>query len=86
MVFELRPGGSNKGEALRRLMSEPPFEGTRPIFLGDDLTDEPGFEAARQLGGAGVLIGAARPTAAQYRLETVAEALAWLGDACEALE
>ena len=86
MVFELRPGGANKGAALRKLMSEPPFRGTSPVFLGDDLTDEPGFEAADELGGVGVLIGAARPTAARYRLETVGEALAWLSDARGALE
>ncbi len=86
MVFELKPAGGDKGSALRSLMARPPFLGSRPLFLGDDLTDEPGFIAARELGGAGVLIGEARPTAAAYRLDTVAEALDWLGHATATVE
>jgi trehalose 6-phosphate phosphatase len=83
MVFELRPGGANKGDALRRLLDAPLFAGSKPIFLGDDLTDEPAFTAAQELGGAGVLIGERKSTAAFYRLESVGEALAWLEDACK---
>ncbi|MBA3511333.1 trehalose-phosphatase [Sphingomonas sp.] len=81
MVFELKPRGADKGAAVRTLMSRPPFAGSRPVFLGDDLTDEPAFAAARELGGAGVLIGDPRPTAAAYRLPTVAAALEWLAEA-----
>ena len=55
LVFELKPAGADKGRALYRFMELPPFANTRPIFLGDDLTDEHGFKAARELGGAGVL-------------------------------
>jgi trehalose 6-phosphate phosphatase len=84
MVLELKPRGGNKGDALRRLMSEPPFAGTVPVFLGDDLTDEPAFDAAQQLGGAGILIGDRSETAANYRLESVADAVEWLERACEA--
>ena len=83
MVFELRPEGTDKGDALRKLAGEPPFHGSRPVFLGDDLTDEPAFLAARQLGGAGVLIGEARSTAANYRIGTVAETIDWLSSACD---
>lgn len=82
MVFELRPVGANKGKALRELMIDPPFAGTRPVFLGDDLTDEPAFAAAQALGGAGILIGDRRTTGARFRLGTVAEALDWLEQAC----
>jgi trehalose 6-phosphate phosphatase len=81
MVAELRPHGSDKGAALRRLMAEPPFAGARPVFVGDDLTDEDAFEAAGSFGGAGVLVGPARPTAARWRLEGVAEVTAWLEEA-----
>jgi trehalose 6-phosphate phosphatase len=84
MVFELKPRGGNKGAALRSLMSRPPFKDSRPVFVGDDLTDEPGFAAARKLGGSGVLIGDPRPTAAYYRLPSVADALDWLDRAGEA--
>jgi trehalose 6-phosphate phosphatase len=83
MVFELRPGGSDKGDALRKLAGDMPFRGCRPVFLGDDLTDEPAFIAARQLGGAGILIGEPRATEATYRLPTVGETIGWLSNASE---
>lgn len=78
MVAELRPDGIDKGAALRRLMGEPPFAGARPVFVGDDLTDEDAFRAAAALGGEGVLVGPARPSAARWRLEGVAEVTRWL--------
>jgi trehalose 6-phosphate phosphatase len=78
MVVELRPHGADKGAALRRLMAEPPFAGARPVFVGDDLTDEHAFEAAAALGGAGVLVGPPRATAARWRLDDVAGVTGWL--------
>ncbi|HYG47029.1 MAG TPA: trehalose-phosphatase [Allosphingosinicella sp.] len=78
MVAELRPVGTDKGAALRRLMGEPPFAGARPVFVGDDLTDEDAFRAAAALGGEGVLVGPLRPSAARWRLDGVAEVTAWL--------
>lgn len=78
MVVELRPEGATKGDALKAFMTEPPFKSARPVFVGDDLTDEHGFEAAAGLGGAGILVGALRDTAASYRLESVAAVAAWL--------
>ena len=59
MVAELRPA-ARQGRGAARLMAEPPFAGARPVFVGDDLTDEDAFEAAAALGGAGVLVGPAR--------------------------
>lgn len=78
MVAELRPAGTDKGAAVRRLMAEPPFAGARPVFVGDDLTDEHAFEAAAALGGEGVLVGPARSTAARWRLDGVADVTGWL--------
>jgi trehalose 6-phosphate phosphatase len=78
MVAELRPAGADKGDALRSLMREPAFAGARPLFMGDDLTDEHAFEAAAALGGAGVLVGPPRQTAAVYRLDGVSEVAEWL--------
>lgn len=78
MIIELRAGGGDKGAALRALMARPAFRGTRPVFLGDDDTDEPGFIAAAALGGAGVLVGAERESAARYRLGGVDAVLGWL--------
>lgn len=78
MVIELRPPGADKGDALRRIMREPPFAGARPLFVGDDLTDEHAFAAAAELGGAGILVGRERPTAARWLLPDVASVAAWL--------
>lgn len=77
MMVELRCGGGDKGSAIERLMEEPPMRGTRPVFIGDDDTDEPAFLAAQALGGAGILVGA-RTTAARYRLADPAAVLDWL--------
>lgn len=78
MVVELRPPGADKGDALRALMTEPEFAGARPVFVGDDQTDEDAFRAAAALGGGGVLVGPPRATAAKWRLNGVAEVSAWL--------
>jgi len=77
-VVELRPAGATKGDALRAFMTEPEFKAARPVFVGDDLTDEHAFEAARELGGAGILVGPPRRTAAMYRLESVSAVALWL--------
>lgn len=77
-VVELRVGGADKGGALQRMMERAPMRDARPVFIGDDLTDESAFAAARALGGCGVLIGAPRESAATYRLTSPAALRAWL--------
>ena len=81
MVFELRPRGADKGDAVRAFMAEPEFGGARPLFMGDDVTDEDAFEAVRDMGGAGILLGPGRESAAGYRLDSVAAAARWLEEA-----
>ena len=85
MVAELRLAGADKGSALQSLMMEPGRGATRPVFMGDDVTDEAAFAAACELNGAGILIGPARETRALYRLDDVSAALAWLRRGAEAL-
>jgi len=53
-AYELRPRQASKGLALERLMELAPFNGRVPVFIGDDVTDESGREAARRLGGIGL--------------------------------
>ena len=84
MVIELRAPGPDKGDALAAFMAEPPFAGFTPVFIGDDLTDEHGFEAAARLGGFGVVVGNRRPTGALYALADVAAALDWFSAASRA--
>lgn len=78
MVAELRPDGCDKGGAVRAFLREPVFAGARPIFIGDDLTDEAGFRTCADLGGYGVLVGEPRSSAARYALEDVAAVHRWL--------
>lgn len=79
MMIELHAPGHDKGRGVASLMLHPPFAGTSPIFLGDDLTDEPGFAAVDRLGGTPILVGPPRQTAARFRLDDVAAVRAWLG-------
>jgi len=78
MMVELRLPGADKGSAVHWLMARPPMAGTRPVFVGDDLTDEPGFVAAHALGGDGVLVGERQPTQAGFALSHPAAVRAWL--------
>jgi len=84
MVLELKTPGADKGTAVAAFMREAPFKGAVPVMLGDDLTDEYGFEAAAALGGYGVLVGPPRTTAARYRLADVDAVLDWLEVVAEA--
>lgn len=77
-VVELRTPGADKGDAVRAFMSEPPFAGSVPLFVGDDLTDEDAFAAVQSMGGAGLLVGRDRPSVATGRLHDVEAVLAWI--------
>jgi len=79
-VLEVRSRGCNKGSAIRAFLQEAPFGGRRPVFAGDDLTDEDGFRAVNAAGGISIKIGAG-PTHARYRLAQPDDMLAWL-DTC----
>lgn len=79
MVRELRPAGIDKGHAVKQMMAIPPFEGRTPVFIGDDVTDEDGFDAVNALGGVSVCVGDRRPTRARTTLADVASVRDWLG-------
>jgi trehalose 6-phosphate phosphatase len=81
MVAELRTPGASKGDSLRAFMAAAPFAGARPVFVGDDITDEDGFRAAQAIGGLGARVGPRAATAARFRLDDVDAALAWLESA-----
>ena len=57
MAYEIRPRLATKGRAVDALMQAGPFRGRRPVFVGDDVTDEEGMQAARRLGGLGLHVG-----------------------------
>jgi trehalose 6-phosphate phosphatase len=77
-VVEVRCRGGDKGDIVSRLLRDRPFLGRRPVFIGDDLTDEHGFMAAARGGGFGILVGAGRDTGARHRLAGPAAVKDWL--------
>jgi trehalose 6-phosphate phosphatase len=76
-VIELKPSGINKGAAIDAFLQESPFKGRKPIFIGDDLTDEHGFEVVNAKSGISVKVGAGT-THAQWRLGCVNDVHQWL--------
>jgi trehalose 6-phosphate phosphatase len=76
MMLEIKPRGFTKATAIRAFMQEPPFSGRRPVFIGDDLTDQDGFPAVESMGG--ISIGVGDRVQGQYHLDTVAQVRDWL--------
>jgi trehalose 6-phosphate phosphatase len=77
MVFEILQRGGDKGSVIEAFLSEPPFFGRKPIFAGDDVTDESGFASINALDGISIKIGAGE-TAARFRARDVGELHGWL--------
>jgi trehalose 6-phosphate phosphatase len=77
MVYEIKPKDVDKGRALRAFLDEPPFAGRKPVFAGDDLTDEKGFAVANETGGVSIKVGGG-DTIARTRLDSVSALHEWL--------
>ena len=56
-VVEVKPARVSKALAVNELMTYPPFTGRHPIFIGDDVTDEPVFGVIPKFGGLGFSVG-----------------------------
>lgn len=80
LVLEIKPNGFDKGTAIAEFMGEAPFRGRKPVFIGDDKTDEHGFEEVNRMGGVSVKVGPGR-TSAACRLRDVEAVRAWLSGA-----
>ena len=79
-VIDLKPAGFSKGTAIASFMTETPFSGRIPVFAGDDVTDEAGFEQVRRMGGHTIKVGSG-PTVAAHRCASVAQLAGWLQSA-----
>lgn len=77
MVVELRLGGRSKADAVSHFMALRPFRNHRPVFVGDDVTDEDGFRRAQEMGGTGIKIGP-EETVADARFADIESFWAWL--------
>jgi trehalose 6-phosphate phosphatase len=76
-VFEIKSSGFDKGTAVRWLMKRKPFTGRRPIFVGDDTTDEAAFAVLPEFDGVGISVGRRIENAAMC-FETPQEVRMWL--------
>jgi trehalose 6-phosphate phosphatase len=76
MMFEIKPRGFSKATAIKTFMQESPFSGRRPVFAGDDLTDQDGFAIVEAQNG--ISIGVGDVVRGQYYLENVAAVRGWL--------
>jgi trehalose 6-phosphate phosphatase len=76
-VLEIKKVGFNKGTAIQYLMSQPPFAGRRPIFVGDDTTDETAFAIVPEFDGIAISVGRMVPGVTQ-RFEAPSDVRRWL--------
>ena len=56
-VCEIKPSGFTKATGVRELMTHAPFKGRRPVFIGDDVTDETVFAVMPEFNGLAFSVG-----------------------------
>ena len=56
-VCEIKHSGFTKATGVRELMTREPFKGRRPLFIGDDVTDETVFAIMPDLDGLAFSVG-----------------------------
>ncbi|MCE9679005.1 trehalose-phosphatase [Shewanella sp. AS1] len=84
-VREILLAGTDKGVAIARFMSQPPFYGRKPLFIGDDTTDEDGFAWVNAHKGISIKVGEGVSCAVE-RFSNTGEVLAFLTMTIKQLE
>lgn len=69
-VYEIILKEANKGHAIKKIYHTLTEHTYTPVFIGDDKTDEAGFEAVNALNGITIKVGSGN-TKAQFRLQDV---------------
>jgi trehalose 6-phosphate phosphatase len=78
----LKKTGFDKGTGVRSLMAHPPFAGRRPIFIGDDITDEFAVAVVPEFSGKAFSVGRDMPGATRM-FDTPADVRIWLNRLAE---
>lgn len=81
MVIEFKLSERTKGDAILHFMGVQPFSGRRPVFFGDDITDEDGFKIVNSRDGISVKVGMGE-TGARYRLDDTSAVQSWFTTIC----
>ena len=76
--LEFLPLQALKSAAIERFMANHPFAGRRPVFIGDDVSDEVGFRYVNSRGGISIRVGQNVRTDAAHALVNVMEVHRWL--------
>src|ERR1700753_47496 len=76
-VCEIKQAGFDKASGVRELMTHEPFRGRRPVFIGDDVTDESVFAITPELGGLAFSVGR-HANGVAGRFDTPSDVRAWL--------
>jgi trehalose 6-phosphate phosphatase len=76
-VIEIKHKGYSKGSAVRKLMEHAPFAGRRPIFVGDDTTDQSAFAVMPHFGGLAISVRR-RAAGVDFHFETPEQVRDWL--------
>ncbi|MFX9552092.1 trehalose-phosphatase, partial [Acinetobacter baumannii] len=70
--LEFMPLEALKSAAIERFMGTRPFTGRLPVFLGDDVSDEAGFEYVNAENGVSIRVRPQGQTEARFALPDVA--------------
>jgi trehalose 6-phosphate phosphatase len=88
-VIEILPVGADKGAAIAAFLGEPPFAGRRPVYAGDDATDEDGFRVVNERHGITIRVADMEQrhvaSQARYAVPSVAALRRWLAAVAERL-
>lgn len=78
-VWELVPIEADKGIAIQKLIKHYQLDHYRPLFIGDDITDESGFISVNRRNGISIKVGEGE-THAKYCLANVNAVIQFLAD------
>ncbi len=78
-VIEVKRCGFDKGTGVREIMQHQPFAGRRPVFFGDDLTDEDALAVLPEFSGLGISVGRLLRGAAR-EVSSPAQVRLWLAE------
>lgn len=76
-VYEIKHARFSKGTAVAEFMDRAPWNRRRPVFIGDDVTDEAAFAELPKWRGVGLAVGQQRPGSIAY-FATAADVRDWL--------